>query len=135
MDFTQLDRFQVSLGDRGIATSKEEKMMVAGAQMWNSKMFTEDQMVAWENKTVAQQTWAALQRYFTDKWLERKQYSATTAKQSRFKKAALLAQEKAAAEEEGELQAMLFSRLQEQQDKQIAAMTATNKANMDVMMD
>jgi hypothetical protein len=35
--------------------------MAAGAQMWNSEMFTEDQMVAWENKTMAQQTWAALQ--------------------------------------------------------------------------
>jgi hypothetical protein len=102
--FTQLNHFQVSLGDRGIATSKEEKTMAAGVQMWNSKMFTEDQIVAWKNKTVAQQTWAALQTYFTDKWLEWKQYSMTTAKQSRFKEAALLAQETAAAEEEGELQ-------------------------------
>jgi hypothetical protein len=133
--FTQLDRFQVSLGDRGIATSEEEKTMAAGAQMWNSEMFTEDQMVAWENKTMDQQTWAALQTYFTDKWLERKQYSATTAKQSRFKEAVLLAQETAAAEEEGESQAMLFAMLQEQHDKQIAAMTATNKANMDAMME
>ena len=109
--------------------------MAAGAQMWNSKMFTEDQMVAWENKTVAQQTWAAFQTYFTNKWLERKQYSATMAKQSRFKEAALLAQETAAAEEEGESQAMLFAMLQEQHDKQITAMTATNKANMEAMID
>jgi hypothetical protein len=125
----------VSLGDRGIATSEEEKTMAAGAQMWNSEMFTEDQMVAWENKTMDQQTWAALQTYFTDKWLERKQYSATTAKQSRFKEAVLLAQETATAKEEGESQAMLFAMFQEQHDKQIAAMTATNKANMDTMME
>ncbi len=52
-----------------------------------------------------------------------------------FKKAALLAQETAAAEEEGESQAMLFAMLQEQHDKQIAAMTATNKTNMDAMME
>ncbi len=103
--------------------------------MWQSKMFTEDQMVAWENKTVAQQTRAALQAYFTKKWLEHKQYSATTAKQSQFKEAALLAQGTAAAEEEGESQAMLFAMLQEQHDKQIAAMTAMNKANMDAMME
>ena len=103
--------------------------------MWNSEMFTEDQMVAWENKTMDQQTWAALQTYFTDKWLERKQYSATTAKQSRFKEAVLLAQETATAKEEGESQAMLFTMLQEQHDKQITAMTATNKANMDAMME
>jgi hypothetical protein len=28
---TQLDRFQVSLGDRGIATSEDEKTMAVGA--------------------------------------------------------------------------------------------------------
>jgi hypothetical protein len=58
------------------------------------------------------------------------------AKQSRLKEAALLAQETAAAEEEeGESQAMLFAMLQEQHVKQIAAIAATNKAHMDVMMD
>ncbi len=106
--FTQLDRFQVSLGDHDIATSEQEKTMAAGAQMWQSEMFTEDQMVVWENKPVADQTWVALQAYFMEKWLEQKQYSATTAKQSRFKEAALQAQEAAAAEEEGETQAMLL---------------------------
>jgi hypothetical protein len=80
--FTQLDRFQVSLCNRGIATSKAKKTMAAGAQMWQSKMFTGDQMVEWENKPGAQQTWAALQAYFTKEWLERKQYSTTMAKQS-----------------------------------------------------
>jgi hypothetical protein len=60
-------------------------------------MSTEDQMVAWKNRTSAMQTWTELQTYFTEKWLERKQYSATTAKQSRFKEAALQAQEAAAA--------------------------------------
>jgi len=133
--YTQLDRFQVSLGDRDITTSEQEKTMAVGAQMWQSEMFTEDQMVAWENRTSAMQTWTALQTYFTEKWLERKQYSAMTAKQSRFKEAALLAQETAAAVEEGELQAMLFALLQEQHDKQIVAMAATNKANMEAMME
>jgi hypothetical protein len=133
--FTQLDRFQVSLGDRDIATSNQEKTMAAGAQMWQSKMFTEDQMVAWENRMSATQTWAELQTYFTEKWLERKQYSATTAKQSRFKEAALQVQEAAAAEEEGETQAMLFAMLQDQHTKQIAQMEATNKANMESMME
>jgi hypothetical protein len=72
--------------------------MAAGAQMWQSEMFMEDKMVAWENRTSATQTWAALQTYFTEKWLERKQYSSTTAKQSQFKEAALQTQETAAAE-------------------------------------
>jgi hypothetical protein len=97
--FTSLDHFQISLGDCGIATNNAEKTMAAGAQMWNSKMFTEDQMLSWENKPAINQTWANLQTYFTKKCLERKQYSATMAKQSCFKEAALLAWETAAMEE------------------------------------
>ncbi len=133
--FTTLDRFQISLVDRGIATSDAEKTMAAGAQMWHSEMFTEVQMLLWENKTPAAQTWAALQAYFTEKWLKRKQYSATTAKQLRFKEAALRAQETAAAEEEGETQALLFTMLQEQHNKQMATMAASNTANMEAMME
>jgi hypothetical protein len=91
--------------------------------------------LGWENKPTVHQTWTNLQAYFTKKWLKRKQYSATTAKQSRFKEAALAAQEKEAAEAEGETQAMLFAMLQEQHNKQIAQMEATNKANMDAMLE
>ena len=40
--FTTLDRFQILLADRGISTSEAEKTMAAGAQMWQSEMFTED---------------------------------------------------------------------------------------------
>jgi hypothetical protein len=133
--FTQLDRFQVSRGDCNIATSDAEKTITAGVQMWQSEMFKEDQMVAWENKPAALQIWAKLQIYFTKKWLECKQYSATMVKQLCFKEAALLAQETAAAEDKGESQAMLFVMLQEQHDRQIAATTATNKTSMDAMME
>ncbi len=77
----------------------------------------------------------ALQDYFTKKWLECKQYLATTAKQSCFKEAAHHAQEAASAEEEGETQAMLFVMLQDQHTKQIAQMEAANKMNMDLMME
>jgi hypothetical protein len=130
-----LDCFQVLLGNRRTAMSNEEKTMAAGVQMWQSEMFTEDQMVVWENRGATAQTWVALQTYFTEKWLEQKQYSSTTAKQLQFKEAALLAQETAAAKEEGETQAMLFAMLQDQHKKQIAQMEATNKANMDAMME
>jgi hypothetical protein len=44
---------------------------------------------------------------------------ATRAKQSQFKEAALLAQETAAAKEEGKTQAMLFAVLQDQHTMQI----------------
>ena len=98
-------------------------------------MFTEEQMLAWENKSAVDQTWANLQAYFTEKWLERKQYSSSTAKQSRFKEATLAAQKKEAAEAEGESQALLFAMLQEQHEKQLATMAANNKANIDAMME
>jgi hypothetical protein len=58
--FSLLDCFQVSLDDRGIVTSDKEMTMAAGAQMWQSEMFTEDQMVVWENRGAMAQTWAAL---------------------------------------------------------------------------
>jgi hypothetical protein len=57
----------VSLGNRGIVTSDAEKTIAAAAQMWQSEMFTEDQVVALVNMPAAQQTWTELQTYFTKK--------------------------------------------------------------------
>jgi hypothetical protein len=54
--FTGLNKFLTSLANRGIATSIKEMTMVVGARMRESKMFTKDQIVAWDNKTAAQQT-------------------------------------------------------------------------------
>ncbi len=71
-------------------------------------------MVAWENKTAAQQIWQTLQDYFTEKWLEQRQYLQATTKHPRFKDAALIAKELAAAEEEGKTTALMFTLLQEQ---------------------
>jgi len=128
--FTALDKFCTSLANRGIATSVDEMTMAAGARMWESKMFTEDQMVAWENKTTAQQTWQALQDYFTEKWLECRQYSQAKAKHSQFKDAAL-----AAEEEEGEMSAIMFALLQEQHQTQLKAMATANQKAMDAMFE
>jgi hypothetical protein len=101
--------------------------MAAGARVWDSEMFTEDQLVAWENRPDANKTWDALQTYFTEMWLECCQYSQATVKQSCFKDAALAAQEQAAAEEEGEVTAMMFALLQEQHKLQMDAMAEANK--------
>jgi hypothetical protein len=133
--FTLLNCFQVLLGNRRIVTSNKEKTMAVGAQMWQLEMFTECQMVVWENRGAMVQMWAALQTYFTAKWLEQKQHLAMTAKQLKFKEAALLAQETAAAKEEGKTQVMLFAMLQDQHTKQIAKIEVTNKSNMDAMME
>jgi hypothetical protein len=111
--FTGLKKFKSSLANCGILTSVKEMTMAAGARMWESKMFTKDQLVLWENKPSANQTWQALQDYFMEKWLECCQYLQVMAKQSLFKDAALTAQEQVAAEEEGKASAMMFALLQE----------------------
>ena len=133
--FTQLEKFKNSLADRGIATSVEEMTLAAGARMWESEMFTEEQLIAWDNQPDALKSWVALQDFFTAKWLERRQYSQATAKQSRFKDAALAAQELAAAEEEGEASAMMFALLQEQHKSQMDAMAAANQKAMEAMFE
>jgi hypothetical protein len=98
-------------------------------------MFTEDKMVAWENKTAAQQTWQNLQDYFTEKLLEQRQYSQATARPSHFKDPALAAQELAAAEEEGKSTVMMFTLLQEQHKAQLKSMVAANQQAMDTMFE
>jgi hypothetical protein len=131
--FTGLEKFKNSLADCGISMSFEEMTMAAGARMWESEMFTEDQLVLWENKPSANQTWQALQNYFMEKWLERRQYSQATTKQSRFKDAALATQEQVAAEEEGKALAIMFALLQEQHKMQLKAMATVNQKAMEAM--
>ncbi len=109
--------------------------MVVGTRMWESKMFTKDKMVAWENRTTVQQTWQNLQDYFMEKWLEQRQYSQDTAKHLQFKDAALAAQELAAAEEEGKTTMMMFALLQDQHKAQLKATAAANKQAMDAMLE
>jgi hypothetical protein len=133
--FTGLEKFKNSLADCGIAKSVEEMTIAVGARMWESKMFTEDQLVLWENKPAANQTWQALQDYFTEKWLERRQYSQATAKHSHFTDAALAAQEQVAAKEEGEVSVMLFALLQEQHKMQLEAMGMANQKTMEAMFE
>ncbi len=106
--------------------------MTVGARMWESKMFTKDQMVVWENKTAPQQTWQNLQDYFTEKWLEQRQYLQATAKHLRFKDAALAAKELAEAEEESKITAIIFALLQDQHKM---VMVAANKQAMDAILE
>jgi hypothetical protein len=133
--FTGLNKFRTSLANHGISTSVDKMTMAAGAQMWESEMFTKDQMVAWENKPAVQQLWQALQDYFTEKWLERRQYSQAMAKHSRFKDAALAAQEMATAEAKGETTAVMFALLQEQHRLQMEMLAVANQQTMDAMLE
>ncbi len=133
--FTGLNRFQVSPNDRGIMTSIMEKTMVAGACMWESEMFTKDQW--WHGRISPLPT----KRGKTSTPTLRRNGSRgtsiwqATAKQLHFKEVALVAQEQASAEEEGETQAMTFALLQDQHKSQLEAMVVENKVAMDAMME
>ncbi len=133
--FTGLKKFKNSLANCGISTSIKEMTMAAGARMGESKMFTEDQLVLWENKPSTNQTWQALQDYFMEKWLKCRQYLQATAKLSCFKDAALAAQEQVAAKEEGKASAMMFALLQEQHKTQLKAMATVNQKAMEAMFE
>ncbi len=133
--FTGLEKFKNSLADHGILTSVKEMMMAAGARMWESEKFTKDQLVLWENKPSANQMWQALQDYFTEKWLECRQYSQAAVKQSRFKDAALATQEQVAAKEEGKVLAMMFALLQEQHKTQLEAIATANQKAMEAIFE
>ncbi len=95
----------------------------------------QDQLVLCENKPSTNQTWQALQDYFTEKWLECHQYLQVTAKESCFKDAALATQEQVAADEEGKASAMMFALLQEQHQTQLEAMATANQKAMEAMFE
>jgi hypothetical protein len=59
------------------------------------------------------------------KMAEQRQYLQATAKQLRFKDAALAAQELAAAEEEGKTTTVMFALLQEQHKAQLEVLAAS----------
>jgi hypothetical protein len=109
--------------------------MAAGARMWESKMFTEDQMAAWENKTPMQQTWQNLQEHFTEKIARAKTICASHRKTVAVQGCSLAAQELEAVEEEGKTTAMMFALLQKQHKAQLKAMATANKQAMDAMLE
>ncbi len=130
-----MDKFQTTLPNYGIVTCIDEMTMTVGTRMWESKMFTEDQMVSWENKPKVDQTQANMEDYFTQKWLECCKYLAATAKHLQFKEAILAAQEQAIAEKEGETMAMMFALLQEQHKMQLEVLATLNRITMDAMFE
>ncbi len=89
----------------------------------------------WENKPAANQTWQALYNYITEMWLEHCQYSQAMAKHSRFKDAALAAQEQVAAEEEGKVSVMMFALLQEQHKTQLKAIGMANQKAIEAIFE
>ena len=113
--FAILDRFELTLPDRGLDVPTGRKVLAVGAMMWDSGQFTSKQMSTWENKAAADKTWPNIKDYFTQQWQEQQAYNKMMAKQSAFKEAAMLAKEAETAEQN----AQIFLLLQTQHDAQM----------------
>ena len=136
--FTQLDRFQVSLGDRRISTSKEEKTENNGSRSADVEQpkcspktrWLHGKTKQWHNRCGQSSRGTSPTSGWNANNIPQRWQNNHNSRRQRF-----LPTRQRAAEEEGESQEMLFAMLQEQHDKQIAAMAAMNKANIDSMME
>ena len=59
-------------------------IMACVARMFESKYFTEEKLIEWENKPDADKTWALVKTYFTTLYNDRRQFSKAMAGQSVF---------------------------------------------------
>jgi hypothetical protein len=111
-----------------------KKMHVAMLMMWSIGVFTEDQMVNWEDKAEGDKTWATAQAYFTTKWQSRQAFTMSMNKKGlRFHDQSLgaISEEEVA---EGEDAAMLLALMQESHCSQVDQMRNSNKLAMELMM-
>ena len=76
------------MGERNITTSEEKKVMAAVARMWESEFFTDKNLIKWEKKEAADQTWENVKIYFTELYQSHTQYSKSLVKRSRFHESA-----------------------------------------------
>ena len=95
-----LDKLATKLGERNIATSEEEKVMAAVARMWESEFFTDKNLIKWEKKEAANQTWENVNIYFIEFYQSHTQYSKSLAKRSIFHKSTNNVEERENTKEE-----------------------------------
>ena len=124
-----LDKLTTKFEERNIATSEEEKVMAAVARMWESEFFTDKNLIKWEKKEAANQTWASVKIYFTELYQSHTQYSKLLAKHSRFHESASYVKERENTKEESEA-TMMFAMMQEQHQEQLNAMRESNAEAM-----
>jgi hypothetical protein len=109
--FANIQRFELTLPDRGLDVPTGRNVLAVSAMMWDSGQFTSKQMHKWENKAAADKTWDNIKAYFTQQWQEQQAYNKMTAKQSAFKEAAMLAKEVEAAEQQAQIFVLMQTQL------------------------
>ena len=87
--FTKLDKLEEELDDEyGIEWPTAMKMMVALGAMYDSNIFDEREMMAWEEEPAADQTWVHMVSYFTALWEMKQRYSSSTPRRHGFAESA-----------------------------------------------
>ncbi len=133
--FKRIDTFARLLKERKIDShNNAKKMCVDMSVMWSSSVFTEDQIIDWEDKAEGNKTWAMAQAYFTTMWQSRQVFTKSTNKKGlRFHDQSLgtISEEEVA---EGKDAVMLLALMQENHPSQVDQMHNSNKLAMELMM-
>ena len=107
-----LDELTTKLWECNISTSEEEKIMKAVARIWELELFTDKNLIKWEKKGAADQTWANVKIYFTELYQSHTQYRKSMAKQSRFHEIASNVTERENTKEESKETMMVLPSVQ-----------------------
>jgi hypothetical protein len=80
--FTKLDKAQVAMVKAHVPCADAAKAIQAAAQMDASNIFSEEQIIGWEEKAHTDKTWADLKTYFTAIYKSKMQYSKGEARRN-----------------------------------------------------
>ena len=121
--FKELENFKEKLEARGIATSTAEMATAAVARMYDSNHFTEEQMIAWENKPDADQVnMTTMKTYFTKIYREHLQYSKASKGSTRFNESANQSYEKPQQQNDEDQTAIMFAQMEQRHQDQMEKM-------------
>ena len=87
--FIKADNFEEDLHENyGIKWPTSMKITQAEDEMYRSNMFSNEELMAWEEKPRADKTWVHLRTYFKDRWTATMQYQGDTPHKNGFESAA-----------------------------------------------
>ena len=82
--FHELEKTKKKLNLWNIITDDSQVVVQAVDAMYASDLFTEEEMIGWENKPENDKTWINCQTYFKEKYENRKRYNEAKAKRSGY---------------------------------------------------
>jgi hypothetical protein len=82
--FRDLEKTKKKLNLWKITTDNTELVVQAVESMYASDLFTEEELIGWENRTDANKTWLECQTYFKEKYENRQRYNNAKAKKTGY---------------------------------------------------